>query len=172
MYIWKVGTSEHWRKHRDSRLAKTRTHCCELAEEQWLEVSMAGTSSSAYRPIEAHGRGGHFDFSSENGWLCCAVVFFLCRCPLLALAPHPDRNVCHRRSCFVPLSQQGCPVVGIGPSPAKLHAAVRTESSGSPEQVRVLPINHGRTPGCSRLKKAMGAGSDTLPVPKLFAQGT
>ena len=25
----------------------------ELAEEQWLEVSMAGTSSSAYRPIEA-----------------------------------------------------------------------------------------------------------------------
>ena len=38
---------------RDSRLAKTRTHCCELAEEQWLEVSMAGTSSSAYRPIEA-----------------------------------------------------------------------------------------------------------------------
>ena len=53
MYIWKVGTSEHWRKHRDSRLAKTRTHCCALAEEQWLEVSMAGTSSSAYRPIEA-----------------------------------------------------------------------------------------------------------------------
>ena len=53
VYIWKVGTSEHWRKHRDSRLAKTRTHCCELAEEQWLEVSMAGTSSSAYRPIEA-----------------------------------------------------------------------------------------------------------------------
>ena len=38
-----------------SRLAKTRTHCCELAEEQWLEVSMAGTSSSAYRPIEAPG---------------------------------------------------------------------------------------------------------------------
>ena len=33
--------------------SKTRTHCCELAEEQWLEVSMAGTSSSAYRPIEA-----------------------------------------------------------------------------------------------------------------------
>ena len=57
VYIWKVGTSEHWRKHRDSRLAKTRTHCCELAEEQWLEVSMAGTSSSAYRPIEAPGAG-------------------------------------------------------------------------------------------------------------------
>ena len=33
--------------------SKNPDACCELAEEQWLEVSMAGTSSSAYRPIEA-----------------------------------------------------------------------------------------------------------------------
>ena len=44
--------NEHWRKHRDSRLAKTRT-LCEHADEQWLEMSMAGTSSSADRPFDA-----------------------------------------------------------------------------------------------------------------------
>ena len=50
--IWKGDNPEHWRKHRDSRLAKPRT-VCELADEQWLELSMAGTSSSADRPFEA-----------------------------------------------------------------------------------------------------------------------
>ena len=34
------------------RLAKTRT-LCEHADEQWLEMSMAGTSSSADRPFDA-----------------------------------------------------------------------------------------------------------------------
>ena len=37
---------KHRRKCRDNRRAKTRTQC-ELADEQWLELSMAGTSSSA-----------------------------------------------------------------------------------------------------------------------------
>ena len=36
----------------NSRLAKTRT-LCEHADEQWLEMSMAGTSSSADRPFDA-----------------------------------------------------------------------------------------------------------------------
>ena len=27
----------------------------------------------------------HFDFSSDDQWLCCALLFFLCWCPLLPL---------------------------------------------------------------------------------------
>jgi len=53
--------------------------------------------------------GCHFDFSSDNGWLCCAFLSFLCWCPLLDLTRFhiQTHTVCHRRSCLVPLSQ-GC----------------------------------------------------------------
>jgi len=52
---------------------------------------------------------------SDNRWLCCAVLFFLCWCPLLVLTPNSDTNVIHRWSCLVPLSQQGhCGIWGQG----------------------------------------------------------
>ena len=57
---------EHWRKHRDSRLAKTRT-VCGLADEQWLELSMAGTSSSADRPFDARFRKSSIDNRAAAG---------------------------------------------------------------------------------------------------------
>ena len=47
---------------------------------------------------------------------------------------HSDTNVCHRRSCLVPLSQQGCPTVGnyhLGPRPLDL-------SSSKPNAVHVV----------------------------------
>ena len=31
------------------------------------------------------GGGGHFDISSGNGWLYCALLFFLCKCPVSEL---------------------------------------------------------------------------------------
>ena len=37
----------------------------------------------------------HFDFSSDNGWLCCALLFFLCWYPLLTLTPlHIQTQMC------------------------------------------------------------------------------
>jgi hypothetical protein len=59
--------------------------------------------------LRGGGGGCHFDFSSDNGWLCCAFLSFLCWCPLLDLTRFhiQTHTVCHRRSCLVPLSQ-GC----------------------------------------------------------------
>ena len=60
-------------------------------------------------PFEIHpGGGGGFDFSSDNRWLCCALLFFLCWRPLLALTPlHIQTQMYARHSCLVPLLQQG-----------------------------------------------------------------
>ena len=58
VYTRKGGNPKHRRKHQGGRRAKTRT-MCELANEQWLEMSMAGTSRSADRPFDAFRRGPH-----------------------------------------------------------------------------------------------------------------
>ena len=51
LYKREEGHSEHRRQHGGSCLAKARTTCSEFDDEQWLEVSVAGTSSSALLTI-------------------------------------------------------------------------------------------------------------------------
>ena len=83
VYIREVGNPEHWRQHQDSRLAKTRT-VCGLADEQWLELSMAGTSSSADRPFDA------FTDPCLSSTSCSVLVSFIPPPPLYKLRPCPS----------------------------------------------------------------------------------